>query len=272
MRIVSVQGVLPEHRYTQAELTHAFTHEMLRGTVNESVVRRFHENACVDTRHTALPLAAVRRARRLHRVQRRVHRGRCRARRPRGDRRAQGGRADPAGRRPDHLRDGHRPRRAVPRRSRRRADRDAARRGADAAGRARLRRRCRRGRAAQRLPARPPRQRRRAHGRRAVLVDLAARRRVGARTSWPAGCSATAPLPWSRWDAIARPSSTQCSIRRTAAGRARQPQPPLPRLRAHDGLGRRRVRPEDRAGQQRAGAGGALRRRGRARVPRPTTA
>ena len=29
MRIVSVQGVLPEHRYTQAELTHAFTHEML---------------------------------------------------------------------------------------------------------------------------------------------------------------------------------------------------------------------------------------------------
>jgi len=56
MRIVSVQGALPEHRYTQAELTHAFTHEMLRGTVDELVVRRFHENACVDTRHTALPL------------------------------------------------------------------------------------------------------------------------------------------------------------------------------------------------------------------------
>ena len=56
MRIVSVQGVLPEHRYSQAELTYAFTHDALCGTVNESVVRRFHENACVETRHTALPL------------------------------------------------------------------------------------------------------------------------------------------------------------------------------------------------------------------------
>ena len=56
MRIVSVQGVLPEHRYTQAELTHAFTHGMLRGTVDESVVQRFHANACVESRHTALPL------------------------------------------------------------------------------------------------------------------------------------------------------------------------------------------------------------------------
>ena len=56
MRIVSVQGVLPEHRYAQAELTHAFTQEMLRGTVEESVVQRFHENARVESRHTALPL------------------------------------------------------------------------------------------------------------------------------------------------------------------------------------------------------------------------
>ena len=94
MRIVSVQGVLPEHRYTQAELTHAFTHEVLRGTVNEAVVRRFHENACVETRHTGAAAGAVLRAGRLHRVQRRLHRGRGRARRPRGDRRAQGRRAD----------------------------------------------------------------------------------------------------------------------------------------------------------------------------------
>lgn len=56
MRVLSVQGVLPEHRYTQAEITDAFTQQMLRGSVNEAVVRRFHENAQVSTRHTALPL------------------------------------------------------------------------------------------------------------------------------------------------------------------------------------------------------------------------
>ena len=27
-RIVSIQGILPEHRYTHAELTQAFTHGM----------------------------------------------------------------------------------------------------------------------------------------------------------------------------------------------------------------------------------------------------
>ncbi|HSJ21667.1 MAG TPA: 3-oxoacyl-[acyl-carrier-protein] synthase III C-terminal domain-containing protein [Nocardioidaceae bacterium] len=56
MRVLSVQGVLPEHRYTQAEITHAFTHTMLRSAVNESVVRRLHANACVESRHLALPL------------------------------------------------------------------------------------------------------------------------------------------------------------------------------------------------------------------------
>lgn len=56
MRILSVQGVLPEHRYTQAEITHAFTHTMLRVPVDERVVGRFHGNAGVDTRHLALPL------------------------------------------------------------------------------------------------------------------------------------------------------------------------------------------------------------------------
>lgn len=56
MRIVSVHGVLPEHRYTQAEITHAFTHTMLRVPVDERVVRRFHDNAGVETRHLALPL------------------------------------------------------------------------------------------------------------------------------------------------------------------------------------------------------------------------
>lgn len=56
MRIVSVEGVLPEHRYTQDEITPAFARQMLRGEVNEKVVERFHTNACVESRHLALPL------------------------------------------------------------------------------------------------------------------------------------------------------------------------------------------------------------------------
>jgi alkylresorcinol/alkylpyrone synthase len=56
MRVVSVTGVLPDHRYTQPELTRAFTRDLLRGAVDEAVVQRIHTNACVDTRHLALPL------------------------------------------------------------------------------------------------------------------------------------------------------------------------------------------------------------------------
>jgi alkylresorcinol/alkylpyrone synthase len=56
MRVMSVRGVLPEHRYDQGEITEAFTHTMLRGTVDEKVVDRLHKNACVDTRHLVLPL------------------------------------------------------------------------------------------------------------------------------------------------------------------------------------------------------------------------
>ncbi|MGN6250297.1 MAG: type III polyketide synthase [Marmoricola sp.] len=56
MKVLSVRGVLPEHRYEQAEITEAFTHSMLRGAVDERVVDRFHRNAQVHSRHFALPL------------------------------------------------------------------------------------------------------------------------------------------------------------------------------------------------------------------------
>lgn len=56
MRILSVAGSLPDHRYTQAEITHTFTHTLLRTAVDETVVGRLHANAGVRTRHLALPL------------------------------------------------------------------------------------------------------------------------------------------------------------------------------------------------------------------------
>lgn len=57
MRILSVRGVLPEHRYRQQDITEAFATSMLRGgTVDRGVVDRLHRNAGVETRHTALPL------------------------------------------------------------------------------------------------------------------------------------------------------------------------------------------------------------------------
>lgn len=56
MRIVSARGVLPDHRYTQAEITPVFARSMLRGKVDEAVVERLHANARVAARHLALPL------------------------------------------------------------------------------------------------------------------------------------------------------------------------------------------------------------------------
>ncbi|HET6563329.1 MAG TPA: 3-oxoacyl-[acyl-carrier-protein] synthase III C-terminal domain-containing protein [Marmoricola sp.] len=56
MRVLSVKGVLPEHRYEQEEITSAFTRTLLHGTSEEKVVRRLHGNAGVETRHLALPL------------------------------------------------------------------------------------------------------------------------------------------------------------------------------------------------------------------------
>ncbi|MDN4162085.1 type III polyketide synthase [Nocardioides abyssi] len=56
-RVVSVRGALPEHRYSQEEITASFTDTLVEGSVNAAVVERFHRNACVETRHTAMPLA-----------------------------------------------------------------------------------------------------------------------------------------------------------------------------------------------------------------------
>ncbi|MFI6209092.1 type III polyketide synthase [Streptomyces sp. NPDC051041] len=55
-RILSVRGVLPEHRHRQQEITESFTTTLVGGTVDRGVVERFHRNACVETRHSVLPL------------------------------------------------------------------------------------------------------------------------------------------------------------------------------------------------------------------------
>lgn len=56
MQIVAVRGALPGHRYSQEEITSAFTDTMLDGEVSREVVARLHRNAGVETRHLALPL------------------------------------------------------------------------------------------------------------------------------------------------------------------------------------------------------------------------
>ena len=56
MRILSVRGALPEHRYEQREITTTFTETMLDGAVDRSIVERLHRNAGVETRHLALPI------------------------------------------------------------------------------------------------------------------------------------------------------------------------------------------------------------------------
>lgn len=57
MQIVSVRGVLPEHRYPQQEITDAFVEVIASsGGLDERVLRRFHRNAGVERRALALPL------------------------------------------------------------------------------------------------------------------------------------------------------------------------------------------------------------------------
>jgi alkylresorcinol/alkylpyrone synthase len=55
-RIVSVAGVLPEHRYAQGEVTAAFASVLGAHGVDRLLLERIHANAGVSHRHLALPL------------------------------------------------------------------------------------------------------------------------------------------------------------------------------------------------------------------------
>lgn len=55
-RIVSVAGVLPEHRYAQGEVTAAFAEVLGAHGVDRLLLERIHANAGVSHRHLALPL------------------------------------------------------------------------------------------------------------------------------------------------------------------------------------------------------------------------
>lgn len=57
MRLLSVRGALPAHRYPQAQITDAFAAACApEGGLDERLLRRVHANAGVEFRHTALPL------------------------------------------------------------------------------------------------------------------------------------------------------------------------------------------------------------------------
>ena len=56
MEILSVRGVLPDFRYSQAEITDAFAAVISGQRVDELLLRRFHANAGVQHRNLVLPL------------------------------------------------------------------------------------------------------------------------------------------------------------------------------------------------------------------------
>lgn len=56
-RIVSVEGVVPDHKYPQSELTAAFAGLIeASGRYDRALLERFHANTGVSSRHLALPL------------------------------------------------------------------------------------------------------------------------------------------------------------------------------------------------------------------------
>ena len=62
--LAAVRGVLPEHRYAQAEVTEAFADVLGSDGADRALLERFHANAGVSQRHLALPLERYWRARR----------------------------------------------------------------------------------------------------------------------------------------------------------------------------------------------------------------
>lgn len=57
MQLLTVRGALPAHRHAQADITDAFVGVIAQGGgLDERLLRRFHGNAGVEHRHTALPL------------------------------------------------------------------------------------------------------------------------------------------------------------------------------------------------------------------------
>ena len=57
MRILATRSALPPHSYPQAEITEAFADVISERSLDRALLRRFHQNAGVDRRHTVLPLA-----------------------------------------------------------------------------------------------------------------------------------------------------------------------------------------------------------------------
>jgi alkylresorcinol/alkylpyrone synthase len=55
-QIVAVRGVLPQHRYAQADVTAGFADLILAAGAGRQVLQRIHGNAGVSYRHLALPL------------------------------------------------------------------------------------------------------------------------------------------------------------------------------------------------------------------------
>lgn len=55
-QVLAVRGTLPDHKYPQQVLTAAFADLIATEPVERAALERFHANAGVSSRHTAMPL------------------------------------------------------------------------------------------------------------------------------------------------------------------------------------------------------------------------